>query len=99
MEGLELLGDGVGAYAVGDGAAYVFVGDDAVSVEDEGGGGGAVGFEEAVDHVGFGNGAVGVVEDGEGDADPVGDVGGAAEVVDAYGEDLGVEGFDVIVVV
>ena len=99
MDGLEFAGDAVGACAVGDGGAYVFPGDDAVFVEDEGGGGGAVGFEEAVDHVGLGDGAVGVVEDGEGDAYPVGDVGGAAEVVDAYGEDFGVEGCDVVVVV
>ena len=52
-----------------------------------------------MDHVGLGDGAVGVVEDGEGDADSVGDVGGAAEVVDAYGEDFSVEGCDVVVVV
>ena len=52
-----------------------------------------------MDHVGLGDGAVGVVEDGEGDADSVGDVGGTAEVVDAYGEDFSVEGGDVVVVV
>ena len=99
LDGLEFADDGVGAYAVGDAGAYVFPGDDAVFVEDEGGGGGAVGLDEGVDHVGLGDGAVGVVEDGEGDADPAGDVGGAAEVVDAYGEDFGVEGCDVVVAV
>ena len=41
----------------------------------------------------------GVVENWEGDADPVGDVGGTAEVIDAYGEDLSVQSCDVIVVV
>lgn len=96
---MEFADDGVGAYAVGDGVADVFPGDDAVFVEDEGGGGGAVGLDEGVDHVGLGDGAVGVVEDGEGDADPGGDVGGAAEVVDAYGEDFGVEGCDVVVAI
>ena len=99
FDSFQLADDGVGAYAVGDGGAYVFPGDDAVFVENEGGGGGAVGLDEGVDHVGFGDGAVGVVEDGEGDADPAGDVGGAAEVVDANGEDFGVEGCDVVVAV
>ena len=68
FDGLELLEDAVWAYAVGDGAAYVLPGDDAVLVEDEGGGSGAAGFDEAVDHIGLGDGAVGVVEDGEEDA-------------------------------
>ena len=52
-----------------------------------------------MDHVGLGDGAVGIVEDWEGDADSVGDVGGAAEVVDAYGEDFSIEGCDVVVAV
>ena len=68
LNGLELLEDAVWAYAVGDAAAYVLPGDDTVLVEDEGGGGGAAALDEAVDFVGLGDGAVGVVVDGEGDA-------------------------------